>query len=141
MRLPNAIVYPTFAAVAVLLGIATLITGEVEPLVRAGLAAGALTALFFAIVVAQPGGMGLGDVKLAAVIGAVLGFVSYPAVVVGVFLAFVLGGLAGAALIVARRAGSKSAIPLGPALVAGAVIALFASAPITDAYAAATHLA
>lgn len=139
MRLPNVIVYPTFLTVIALLTLATTITGQLEPLLRAGLAATALTVAFLAIVVAQPGGMGLGDVKLAGIVGAVLGYVSYPAVVVGVFAAFVLGTLAGAVLILARRAGRRTAVPFGPALVTGALLALFATAPLAQAYATITH--
>ena len=139
MRLPNAIVYPSYAVLAVLLTTASLVTGAVEPLLRAAIGGVALFAFFLALAVAKPGGMGLGDVKLAGIIGAVLGFLSYPAVLVGVFAAFVIGGLLGAGLLLAQRAGRKTLIPFGPAMIAGALIALFASAPIAGAYAHFAH--
>ncbi|MFY0408068.1 prepilin peptidase [Solicola sp. PLA-1-18] len=141
MRLPNAIVYPTFGLVAAGFVAASVVTGEVQPLVRAAVAAAALGLLFLALALAKPGGMGLGDVKLAVVIGAVLGYVSYPSVVVGVFAAFLLGTLAGAVLVVVRRAGRGSLLPFGPALVAGAVLALFVGGPISDAYLTLTQIA
>ncbi|MDO9377441.1 MAG: prepilin peptidase [Nocardioidaceae bacterium] len=140
MRLPNVIVYPTLALVLAGFVAATAFTGEVEALLRAVVAGTVLGALFLALAVAKPGGMGLGDVKLAVVIGAVLGYVSYPVVVVGLFAAFLLGTLAGAVLIVARRAGRRSLLPFGPALVVGALVAFFVGGAVSDAYLNLTHL-
>ncbi len=139
MKLPNAIVYPSYIAVTVLLTTASFVSGTFEPLLRAAIGTVALFAFFLALAIAKPGGMGLGDVKLAGVIGAVLGFLSYPAVIVGVFAAFVIGGLVAAALLLARRAGRKTLVPFGPAMIAGALVALFASAPIVDAYSQFAH--
>jgi leader peptidase (prepilin peptidase) / N-methyltransferase len=65
------------------------------------------------------GGMGLGDVKLAAVIGLFLG---YPWVGMGLMLAFLAGGLAGALLILLRVVGRKDVIPFGPYLALGAAL-------------------
>ena len=110
-----------------------------QPFLRALLGGAALFAFFFALLLINPRGMGFGDVKLAGVIGVVLGFLSYPAIVVGTFAAFFLGSLAGAALILARRAGRKSLMPFGPAMIAGALVALFASAPLMHAYSTFTH--
>ena len=66
------------------------------------------------------GGMGLGDVKLAGVLGLYLGFYGWAPVVVGAFLGFVVGGLVGLALIAVGRAGRKSAVPYGPSMLVGA---------------------
>jgi leader peptidase (prepilin peptidase) / N-methyltransferase len=137
-RLPNAIVFPAYGVLAVALSVAAVLQGDLEPLVRAVLGGAALFAFYFALVLVYPAGMGFGDVKLAGLIGAVLGFVSYPALVVGAFAAFLIGGLGGAALLLARHATRKTGIPFGPAMVAGALVALFASAPLATAY---THLA
>ena len=109
---------------------ASVLDGSVEPLVRAAIGAAVLFAFFLAVVVAYPGGMGLGDVKLAGVIGAALGFLSYPALVVGAFAAFVIGALAGVGLMVVRHATGRTAVPFGPFMVAGALLAIFASGPI-----------
>lgn len=133
-RLPNAIVYPTYVVLAALLTGASLLEGGVEPLLRAAIGAASLLAFFLMLVLAYPGGMGLGDVKLAGVIGAALGFLSYPAVVIGAFAAFLIGGLGGAALMVVRRSNRRTAVPFGPSMVAGALVAIFASAPLTSAY-------
>jgi leader peptidase (prepilin peptidase)/N-methyltransferase len=134
LRLPNAIVYPAYVVLAALLTGASLLEGSLEPLVRAVIGAAALFAFYFALAVIHPHGMGFGDVKLAGVIGAALGFLSYPALVIGAFAAFLIGGLAAVGLVIVRRANGKTAIPFGPSMVAGALLAIFASAPLADAY-------
>jgi leader peptidase (prepilin peptidase)/N-methyltransferase len=141
MRLPNAIVYPSYVVLALLLTGASVVEGSLQPLARAAVGSVAMLALFFALVLANPKGMGMGDVKLSGVIGAALGFLSYPALVVGAFAAFVLGGFAGAVLLVSRRATGKTMLPFGPAMVAGALVAIFASAPLVDAYTTLLHRA
>ena len=71
--------------------------------------------------------MGFGDVKLAALLGLYLGWLGWSSVAVGAFAGFLLGGVVGVALIVARRgAGRKSRIPFGPFMLAGAFLAVFA---------------
>jgi leader peptidase (prepilin peptidase)/N-methyltransferase len=86
-----------------------------------GAAAGFGFLLFLAILV--KGGMGLGDVKLAAVIGLFLG-VKW--VAMGLVLAFLLGGLVGATLLLLRVVGRKDHIPFGPYLALGAAITVLA---------------
>lgn len=88
----------------------------------AGLAGLGAAAVILAIVVLSRGGMGGGDVKLAALIGVFLG---WPNAVVALFLAFLAGGTVGLLLLALRLRGRKDAIPFGPALAAGALAALF----------------
>jgi leader peptidase (prepilin peptidase)/N-methyltransferase len=133
-RLPNVIVYPSYLVLAGLLCGASALEGSAEPLLRAGVGALTLFAFYLVLVVAYPGGMGLGDVKLAGVVGAVLGFLSYPALLIGGFAAFLIGGVAGLGLVVLQRASRRSAIPFGPFMVAGALLAIFASAPLAAGY-------
>jgi leader peptidase (prepilin peptidase)/N-methyltransferase len=66
-------------------------------------------------------GMGMGDVKLAAMIGAFLG---WPVGLVALYLGFIAGGIAAVALLLLRVRGRKDPIPFGPALAAGALLAL-----------------
>lgn len=75
-------------------------------------------------------GLGFGDVKLALCMGVYLG----AAVVPAVFIGFISGALIGVAVIGVRKAGAKTAVPFGPFLAAGAVIALFAGQWLIDAY-------
>lgn len=72
--------------------------------------------------------MGFGDVKLAVGAGAVLGWYGWPTVLLGAFAGFLLGALYGAALLVARRAYRKTAVPFGPFLLAGALAGLLLGA-------------
>ncbi|MGH2374034.1 MAG: prepilin peptidase [bacterium] len=88
----------------------------------AGLAGLGAAGLILAIVVLSRGGMGGGDVKLAALMGVFLG---WPSIAVALFLAFLGGGLVGLLLLALRLRGRKDAIPFGPALAAGALAALF----------------
>ncbi len=140
-RLPNAIVYPSYPVLAVLLTASAVFGGGLAPLPRAGIGAGAMFVGFLLLAVAYPGGMGFGDVKLAGIVGAVLGYLSYSALIVGAFAAFLLGGLASVLLLLLRRANRKSAIPFGPAMFGGAAVAIFATGPVAGAYLHLVHRA
>jgi leader peptidase (prepilin peptidase)/N-methyltransferase len=67
--------------------------------------------------------MGGGDVKLAAFLGAILGF---PYIITGLLAGFIVGGVAGIALWLMGKRGRRDMVPYGPALAAGAVIHLLA---------------
>jgi leader peptidase (prepilin peptidase) / N-methyltransferase len=85
--------------------------------------------LLFALV--HPRGMGMGDVKLAAVMGLFLGASVVPALFVGI----VLGALAAFALMLRRGAAArKQAVPFGPFLALGGVVGLLAGSQMIDAY-------
>jgi len=136
-RLPDAIVLPSYPVTIVLLAVASWAPdGESDwsALLRAALAAAVLLAFYFVLVVIHPAGMGLGDVKLAGVLGLYLGWVGWSAVVVGAFSAFLLGGVFGLVLMVAGRAGRRTAIPFGPWMLLGAAVGLVAGPSVTDAY-------
>jgi leader peptidase (prepilin peptidase) / N-methyltransferase len=122
--IPDRIVLPS----AVLVAAARTIDDPSVVWVLSGLAAG--LALFL-LVLAYPKGMGMGDVKLALLMGAGLGV----SVVVGLFLGFIAGAVPAIVLLVRHgRAARKQAIALGPFLALGAVIALFAGDAILDWY-------
>jgi leader peptidase (prepilin peptidase)/N-methyltransferase len=95
----------------------------------AGVAAGGF---FLLALLAYPRGMGMGDVKLAAVLGLFLGRAVGPAL----FVALVAGTLVGAAVIARKGAaeGRKTAVPFGPFLALGGVVALFAGDAMVDWY-------
>jgi leader peptidase (prepilin peptidase)/N-methyltransferase len=133
-RLPNAIVLPSYVVTLVLLALPALLDARWDDYLRALLGGAALFAFYFVLAFIYPAGMGFGDVKLAGVLGGYLGWLGWGAVFVGGFLGFLLGGLVGGALMVARRAGRKSAIPFGPFMVAGALIAVFVGPAVADWY-------
>lgn len=66
----------------------------------------------------------MGDVKLAFLLGLFLTYASWGTLVVGVFLAFVVGGVVAVGLLVTKVRGRKDPIAFGPALIAGAWIAI-----------------
>jgi leader peptidase (prepilin peptidase) / N-methyltransferase len=123
-RIPDRILGPGVLVTAVLLTAGALADGEPMALVRAlGGAAGYFT-LLLVVAVAARGGFGFGDVKLGFLLGLILGYRSWGTLVVGVFAAFALGGLVAVVLLLTRRVKRKDAIPFGPAMVAGAALAL-----------------
>ena len=119
-KLPNAIVLPAYAVGAVLLSSASIVSGEYSVLLRAGIAMAALFLAYFLMAFLYPAGMGLGDVKLAGVLGLYLGWVGWGAVTVGALGAFILGGVYAFVLILGKRANRKSGIPFGPWMLVGA---------------------
>jgi leader peptidase (prepilin peptidase) / N-methyltransferase len=133
-RLPNAIVLPSYPVLAVLLTIAAAWHGDWWALARAGIGAAALFGFFFAVAFAYPAGMGFGDVKLAGLVGGVLAYLSWAALAVGAFAGFLLGAFVGVAIMLAGRAGRKTAVPFGPFMVAGALLALFVADPLASLY-------
>ncbi|MHB1491597.1 MAG: prepilin peptidase [Cellulomonas sp.] len=133
-RLPNAIVLPSIPVMLTLLGAASAVTGEWSRLVTSVLAGVILFVLYAAMVVAYPRGMGLGDVKLAAVVGLALGWLGWGPLAVGAFAAFLLGGGFSIVLLVLRRANRKTALPFGPWMLAGAGVGIAVGAPLWSTY-------
>jgi leader peptidase (prepilin peptidase)/N-methyltransferase len=93
-----------------------------------------LFGFYFLLAFIYPAGMGFGDVKLAGIIGGVLAYLSWATLLIGTFLGFLLGAVAGLTLMVVKRAGRKTAIPFGPWMLAGALVAIFAADPIAEIY-------
>ena len=122
----NKIVYP---ASVVAFGLSALEPG-IGPLWALVGAAAAFT-LFLLIYILARGGMGGGDVKLAALVGLATGF---PTVLVALFVTFVLGGVVAVALLASRRRGRRDAVPYGPFMVVGAGVALLWGLPIATWY-------
>jgi len=125
--IPNRLLLPA-AVGAVVVG--TLLDPGGEP---GRLIAGAAAGSFLLVAaLAYPGGMGMGDVKLAAVIGLLLGV----AVAAAILIALVLGVLVGV-VIMSRRgvsAGRRTAVPFGPMLSAGGLVGVLAGASLVSWY-------
>jgi len=125
--IPNRITGPV-AILAIVLGSALDPSGEPARLI-AGAAAGGFFGLAAFI---SPRGMGMGDVKLAAVMGLLLGDAVAPALLIAL-----IAGIAAGAMVLARRApGERKAVgvPFGPALAFGGLVAVFAGHAIIAAY-------
>jgi leader peptidase (prepilin peptidase) / N-methyltransferase len=122
LRLPDCLV----AALAITAGVPLAVL-DPERLGPALVAAVAVLTAYGILACLPGGGLGLGDVKLAAVLGLILGFAGWPAVIGGVVTPHLINGPIALFLLVTRRAGGRRALPFGPALLAGALIALTAA--------------
>jgi leader peptidase (prepilin peptidase)/N-methyltransferase len=132
-RLPDVIVLPSYLVGIALLGVAAVLSGSWAELLTAGIGMLGLGGLYLALAVARPGGMGMGDVKLAGVTGLMLGWLGIPELLVGGIAGFLLGGLFGIALLLAGR-GRRAAVAFGPWLLAGAWLGILAGGPIAAGY-------
>jgi leader peptidase (prepilin peptidase)/N-methyltransferase len=121
--IPNRITYPAFPAFMVAILVGWAIGQDLDP-VRAAIGAVLYGGVFLLIAVIAPRGLGMGDVKLTGLIGLVLGSLGLRYVGVAAGAAVLLGGLGGVLALLAGR-GRKSAIPFGPFLTAGALVAVF----------------
>jgi leader peptidase (prepilin peptidase)/N-methyltransferase len=93
----------------------------------AGLAAAIVGLGHLVVAVLAGGGLGLGDVKLAAVLAFALGLTGWPTVLLGVLVPYLINGPIAVYLLLSRRATRRTPLPFGPALLAGALIAFAAS--------------
>ncbi|PPL20053.1 prepilin peptidase [Microterricola pindariensis] len=123
--LPNSIVLPSYLVAGLLLAESAALTGGYRALLGAAIGGAALFAFYFVLALIAPRGMGMGDVKLAGVLGLYLGYLGWGALIVGGFGAFLIGGLFGVVLIVLRKAGRKSGIPFGPWMLLAAWLGIF----------------
>ncbi|HEX8626835.1 MAG TPA: A24 family peptidase [Catenuloplanes sp.] len=124
LRLPNPVVAATLVAGAVPLTVIAVLAGEPGRIGRASLAALGCFTGYLIIAVLPGANLGFGDVKLAGVLGFLLGWLSWPAVLLGVLIPHLINGPVAVGLLVSRRAGRGTHLPLGPALLAGALIAV-----------------
>jgi leader peptidase (prepilin peptidase) / N-methyltransferase len=110
--------------------------GVTGALVGAGIFGGFLSAVGdLASAATKRAAMGGGDVRLALLLGAFLGYVGAPGVVLaGMFLSFLVGGLAGVVWMMVVRGGRKMEIPFGPFLAAGTILGIYVGQDIADAY-------
>jgi leader peptidase (prepilin peptidase)/N-methyltransferase len=130
--IPNRLIYPSLLMFAAYLVVAAVAGGGTDVLdgVIGFLAYGGVILI---VALISPRGMGMGDVKLAALIGMVIGAIDLPSVAVAAGMGILLGGLAAIVALLAGK-GRKSVLPFGPFLAAGAAIGAFFGPEIADAY-------
>lgn len=131
-RLPREITYTAIVLSAPVLVIAALVDDEPERIWQAALGAGIALAIMGLIYLASRGGMGEGDVRLAPLLGLHLGYLNPGIVPIGLFLGFLLGAVVGVAAMALGSAGRKTALPFGPFLAAGTVLAVFIGQELVD---------
>ena len=132
-RLPNRVLGPTALLTLAAFTMASLVEGDLGALGRSLLGALIGLASLGLIHVAQPQGMGFGDVKLAGLCGLLLGWRGLSYVPVGLFLAFMLGAVVGLALLLGGRVGRKARIPFGPFLCLSSLGVALAGDPLVQA--------
>ena len=122
--LPNRVVVPALGIAAAFLVLAAATEQDWPALVRAGLGAVVLFAVFLVLALIAPSGLGMGDVKLAALLGLYLGWIGWDAVVIGAAGGFVIQAAVALSLLATRRIGLRGELPFGPAMLLGAVLAI-----------------
>jgi leader peptidase (prepilin peptidase)/N-methyltransferase len=133
-RLPDALTLPSYVVGVVVFVVAVLLGADGWSLVRAGIGMALLFTFYLVAALIYPAGMGLGDVKLAGVIGLFLGWLGWSQLAVGAFAAFLLGGVISVGLVIFHGAGRKTAVPFGPFMLVGALIGLLVGPAVGSAY-------
>jgi leader peptidase (prepilin peptidase)/N-methyltransferase len=126
-RIPNSVVLPASALVALLLLAAVTVTGEWQQLFGALLGSIGLFAIYLVLALVSPRGMGMGDVKLALLLGLGSGYLGWTPWLVCLLGGFVVGGIAALVALAAKRVSRTESIPFGPSMVAGFALAILLS--------------
>ncbi|MEA3344512.1 MAG: prepilin peptidase, partial [Patescibacteria group bacterium] len=130
--IPDKVIFPAIA-IALTFSVYTSIANASLLLISDSiLSAFIATGFFLSIVLISKGKwMGIGDIKLAFLMGLFLGF---PNILIALFLSFLIGAIIGVGLILAKSKNFKSEIPFGPFLVTGTFVALFWGEKIINWY-------
>ena len=131
-RLPREITYTTIAVGAPLLVIAAIVVDEPRRLWTALMGAAIATIVMAALYAVSRGGLGDGDVRFAPLLGVYLGWSNPGLALVGLFFGFVVGAVVGVVMMIAGRAGRRTALPFGPFLAVGSMVALFVGQDFID---------
>ena len=138
-RLPDALTYPTYVVAIAALAADSTRSGDWG---RFGRAAGGMAALyafywgtgFIGRAILKKTAMGRGDVKLSGILGLLLAWLSWGALVVGAFAGFLVGAVGGLALIAAGKGNLATKIPYGPYMLLGALFGILWGGPIAHWY-------
>jgi leader peptidase (prepilin peptidase)/N-methyltransferase len=124
-RLPDRLTLPAYPILVALLAVPAVAGHDVAALMRALLGGVALAAGYLLLALLRPGQLGGGDIKLAGIAGLALGWLSWPALIIGAMLGFALSAVVSLVLLAMRRVTLGSAICFGPFLLGGALLAAF----------------
>lgn len=123
-RLPDAVVLPGTTVVGLLLTLAALAGSTWDAALRAAIGGVGLCLAYLLLHLTHRSGLGLGDVKLAALVGMVAAWYGWDVLWAAALLPFMLGGFAAIGLLVTRRATRTTAIAFGPYMLMGAALAV-----------------
>ncbi|WP_051552054.1 prepilin peptidase [Nocardioides sp. URHA0020] len=124
--LPTKVIWPTLGGTVVLAAVAALADGDPGAFLSAVVGGVVVFAVFHALWWVHPAGMGYGDVRLSAVVGFVLGYLGWAALLIGVYGAFLVFSLLGVARALVRRDRSalRTPLPFGPFLLGGGLLGI-----------------
>lgn len=131
---PNRILYPTLFIAAPLLLLAGALEDDWSGVRTAAIGGLMAWGLLLVIHLISPKGMGFGDVRLAGLIGMIVGWLSVGHVLVALFLGFLTASVVGVSLIFLKVRGRKDKVPFGPFLATGAYLAILFGNPIISWY-------
>ena len=131
LDLRDGLLYDVITMPFAVAGLVLSMMGALIPVVNAVIGGTLCGVLFYCLYIAARGGLGGGDVKLAAGLGVWLG---WEAAVVAVWIAFLLGGIAAVVLLITRRKGRRDGIPFGPFLAIGGYVAFVAGTQLWQLY-------
>ncbi len=131
LDLRDGLLYDVITMPFAVAGLVLSMMGALIPVANAVIGGTLCGVLFYCLYIAARGGLGGGDVKLAAGLGMWLG---WEAAVVAVWIAFLLGGIAAVVLLITRRKGRRDGIPFGPFLAIGGYVAFVAGTQLWQLY-------
>ena len=121
--IPNRLTLPSYPVLAGLMAIPAVVAGDRNPLGRALVGGAGLGLIYLVMALIAPGQMGIGDVKLAGLLGMGLAYAGWSALVVGAVAGPLLGAAQGL-LLLAKGHGARRSFPFGPAMSLGALVGL-----------------
>jgi leader peptidase (prepilin peptidase)/N-methyltransferase len=132
--LPTRLILPSYAIVAALV-VAAFVADDFarDDLLRAGIGLVVMGGFYRLMYAIYPAGMGFGDVRLSGLLGLVLGYIGWGALLVGLYAGFLLGGVGGLLLAILRIADRKR-YPFGPFMLLGALVGLLWGQQLGDWY-------
>ncbi len=131
-RLPREITYTGIVLGGIALGAAAIVIDEPERIWMMALGAAIALVAMWLIYTLSKGGMGDGDVRLAPLLGMYLGWLNPGIVLPGLFFGFLAGAVVGVAMMMVDRAGRRTAVPFGPFLALGTIVAIFVGQHFVD---------
>ncbi|GAA5189216.1 hypothetical protein GCM10023322_41610 [Rugosimonospora acidiphila] len=124
LRLPDPLIGGAFLGAAAVLGVTSIANGDGRPLLRCGLAGLGCAAAYCVGLAVPRAGLGMGDAKLSGLLGFLLGWLGWPAVLLGLALPYVCNAPVVLGLLLTRRVRRGTPLPFGPALLAGAYLTI-----------------
>lgn len=123
-RLPDVLTLASYPIAVALLGLAAIVDSAGEGAIRALAATVVLAVFYYVLALLRPGGIGLGDVKLAGVLGLYMGWVGWAEIITATVVSFLGAAVVAVALMAGGRATRSSRMAFGPFMIAGALVSI-----------------